>query len=74
MGKPDNEILDLSQRLDNINNIFEVSTKPLIIDLDTGGKIEHFAMNIKKLVRLGISAVIIEDKTGLKKILYLERK
>ena len=67
MGKPDNEILDLSQRLDNINNIFEVTTKPLIIDLDTGGKIEHFAMNIKKLVRLGISAVIIEDKTGLKK-------
>ena len=42
MGKPDNEILDLSQRLDNINNIFEVTTKPLIIDLDTGGKIEHF--------------------------------
>ncbi len=67
MGKPDNEILDLSQRLDNINNIFEVSTKPLIIDLDTGGKIEHFSMNIKKLERLGISAVIIEDKTGLKK-------
>ena len=69
MGKPDNEILDLSQRLQNIDNIFEVSTKPLIIDLDTGGKKEHLAMNIKRLERLGISAAIIEDKVGLKKFI-----
>lgn len=67
MGKPDIEALDISSRLANINNIFEVTTKPLIMDLDTGGKLEHFEINVRTIERLGISAVIIEDKTGLKK-------
>ena len=47
MGKPDNESLDFSQRLQNIDNIFEVTTKPLIMDGDTGGKVEHFDMKSK---------------------------
>lgn len=67
MGKPDIEALDLSSRLGNINNVFEVTTKPLIMDLDTGGRLEHFAINIRTIERLGASAIIIEDKTGLKK-------
>jgi phosphoenolpyruvate phosphomutase / 2-hydroxyethylphosphonate cytidylyltransferase len=67
MGKPDIEVLDISQRLDNINNIFEVTTKPLIMDIDTGGKIEHLKINVRTMERLGISAMIMEDKTGLKK-------
>lgn len=67
MGKPDIEALDISSRLVNINNIFEVTTKPLIMDLDTGGKLEHFELNVRTVERLGISAVIIEDKAGLKK-------
>ena len=67
MGKPDIEVVDISKRLENINNIFEVTSKPLIMDIDTGGKIEHLSINIKTIERLGISAVIIEDKTGLKK-------
>lgn len=67
MGKPDIEALDISSRLDNINNMFEVTNKPLIIDFDTGGQAEHFAFAVKSMERLGISAVIIEDKTGLKK-------
>jgi len=67
MGKPDIEALDITSRLDNINNIFEVTNKPLIMDFDTGGKPEHFAFAVKSMERLGISAVIIEDKTGLKK-------
>jgi phosphoenolpyruvate mutase len=67
MGKPDIEALDISSRLGNINNIFEVTTKPLIMDLDTGGKPEHFEINVRSSERLGISAVIIEDKAGLKK-------
>lgn len=67
MGKPDIEALDISSRLNNINNIFEVTTKPLIMDVDTGGKPEHFELNVKSIERLGISAVIMEDKTGLKK-------
>ena len=67
MGKPDIEALDISTRLMNINNIFEVTTKPLIMDADTGGKPEHFEINVRSMERLGISAVIIEDKTGLKK-------
>jgi len=67
MGKPDIEALDISKRLENINNIFDITTKPLIMDADTGGKIEHFNLNIRSMERLGISAVIIEDKKGLKK-------
>ena len=67
VGKPDIELLDIPSRLSNINNIFEVTTKPLIMDGDTGGKPEHFAFHVRSMERLGVSAVIIEDKTGLKK-------
>ena len=67
MGKPDSEYVDNSLRLSSINHIFDVTSKPLIFDGDTGGKLEHFDMKIKTIERAGISAVIIEDKTGLKK-------
>ena len=66
-GKPDIEAVDLTARLNTINEIFEVTTKPLIFDADTGGKIEHFEFTVRSLERVGVSAVIIEDKTGLKK-------
>lgn len=66
-GKPDIELVDLSQRLQTINEIMEVTTKPIILDGDTGGLIEHFVYNIKTLERIGVSAIIIEDKIGLKK-------
>ena len=66
-GKPDIEAVDLTSRLNVINEIFEVTTKPLIFDADTGGKVEHFELSVKSLERLGVSAVVIEDKTGLKK-------
>ncbi len=66
-GKPDIELVDLTSRLNTINEIMEVTTKPIILDGDTGGKIEHFAYNVKTLERMGVSAIIIEDKTGLKK-------
>lgn len=65
-GKPDNEVVDFSSRLKTIEEIFEVTTKPLIVDGDTGGKIEHFVYNVRTLERLGVSAIIIEDKKGLK--------
>ncbi len=67
MGKPDNEYVDNSLRLTGINHIFDVTSKPLIFDGDTGGKKEHFDMKIKTIERSGVSAIIIEDKTGLKK-------
>ena len=66
-GKPDIELLDLSTRLRTIDEIMDVTTKPIILDADTGGLIEHFVYNIRTLERIGVSAVIIEDKTGLKK-------
>ena len=69
-GKPDIETVDLTTRLQNINDTFEVTTKPLIFDADTGGIPEHFAFTVKRLERVGVSAVIIEDKTGLKKNIY----
>ena len=53
--------------ISNINSIFDVTTKPMIFDIDTGGKNEHFQINIKSIDRNGISAVIMEDKKGLKK-------
>ena len=66
-GKPDIEAVDLTSRLNVVNEIFEVTTKPMIFDGDTGGKTEHFAFLVRSLERTGVSAVIIEDKTGLKK-------
>jgi len=66
-GKPDIEAVDMTSRMVTINNIFEVTTKPLIFDGDTGGRPEHFAFTVKSLERLGVSAVIIEDKVGLKR-------
>jgi len=65
-GKPDTELVDLTSRINTINEIMEVTTKPIILDGDTGGKIEHFSHHVKTLERIGVSAVIIEDKTGLK--------
>lgn len=66
-GKPDIEAVDLTSRLTSLNDILEVTTKPIIYDGDTGGKPEHLAFTVKTLERLGVSAIIIEDKIGLKK-------
>jgi phosphoenolpyruvate phosphomutase len=66
-GKPDIEAVDLTTRLSTINDALECTTKPIVYDGDTGGKPEHFVFTVRTLERLGISAVIIEDKTGLKK-------
>ncbi len=66
-GKPDIELVDMSSRLRTIDDVMEVTTKPIIMDGDTGGLVEHFVYNVRTLERMGVSAVIIEDKTGLKK-------
>lgn len=66
-GKPDIELVDMSSRFRTIDDIMEVTTKPIILDGDTGGQAEHFAYNVRTLERMGVSAVIIEDKKGLKK-------
>ncbi|WP_419779869.1 phosphoenolpyruvate mutase [Maridesulfovibrio sp.] len=66
-GKPDIEAVDTTSRLQTINEIFEVTTKPMIYDGDTGGKPEHLAFTVRSLERLGVSAIVIEDKVGLKK-------
>ena len=65
-GKPDIEAVDLTTRLHGLNDALECTTKPVIYDGDTGGKIEHFVFTVRTLERLGVSAVIIEDKVGLK--------
>lgn len=66
-GKPDIELVDMTSRLRTIDDIMEVTTKPIIVDGDTGGLIEHFVYTVRTLERMGVSAIIIEDKTGLKK-------
>ena len=66
-GKPDIEAVDLTTRMQDLTNVLECTTKPIIYDGDTGGKLEHFVFTVRTLERNGISAVIIEDKVGLKK-------
>lgn len=66
-GKPDIEAVDLTTRMQDLTNILECTTKPIIYDGDTGGKTEHFVFTVRTLERNGISCVIIEDKVGLKK-------
>ena len=66
-GKPDIELVDTTSRFRTIEDVTEVTTKPIIFDGDTGGLTEHFVYTVRSLERLGVSAVIIEDKTGLKK-------
>lgn len=66
-GKPDIELVDMSSRVRTIDDVMDVTTKPIIMDGDTGGLVEHFVYNVRTLERMGVSAVIIEDKTGLKK-------
>ena len=66
-GKPDIEAVDISSRLATVNEIFEVTTKPLVFDGDTGGRLEHIPFTVRSLERLGVSAIVIEDKEGLKR-------
>ena len=66
-GKPDNQALDFSSRFNSIGDLFDVTTKPLIFDADNGGRLEHLSFTIRTLERLGVSAIMIEDKIGLKK-------
>jgi phosphoenolpyruvate phosphomutase len=66
-GKPDIELVDMTSRFRTIDDIMEVTTKPIIFDGDTGGLTEHFIYTVRSLERMGVSMVIIEDKTGLKK-------
>lgn len=66
-GKPDTSAVDVSSRMQTIDQILEVTTKPMIVDADNGGLTEHFAFNVKTLERFGVSAVIIEDKVGPKR-------
>jgi phosphoenolpyruvate phosphomutase / 2-hydroxyethylphosphonate cytidylyltransferase len=66
-GKPDIELIDVTSRIQTIDQILEVTTKPMVVDGDSGGLIEHFVFTVKTLERLGVSAVIIEDKIGPKR-------
>lgn len=66
-GKPDIELVDMTSRFRTIDDVMEVTTKPIIFDGDTGGMIEHFVYTVRSLERMGVSAIIIEDKIGLKK-------
>lgn len=66
-GKPDIELVDMTSRFRTVDDIMEVTTKPIIFDGDTGGLTEHFVYTVRTLERMGVSMIIIEDKTGLKK-------
>lgn len=66
-GKPDIELVDMSSRIKTIDEVMDVTTKPIILDGDTGGLIEHFVYNVRTLERMGVSAIVIEDKVGPKK-------
>ena len=72
-GKPDTELVDFTSRFNTIEEILEVTTKPIIVDGDTGGRIDHFKFRVKTLERLGVSAIIIEDKIGDKRNSLFEK-
>ncbi|MGN0369354.1 MAG: phosphoenolpyruvate mutase [Butyrivibrio sp.] len=73
-GRPDIELVDMSSRLHTIEEVMDVTSKPIILDGDTGGFVEHFVYYVRTLERIGVSAVIIEDKTGIKKNSLLDDK
>jgi phosphoenolpyruvate phosphomutase / 2-hydroxyethylphosphonate cytidylyltransferase len=73
-GKPDTEAVDVTSRLQTLNEILEVTTKPIVFDGDTGGKPEHFSFTVRTLERLGVSAIVIEDKIGLKRNSLLDEQ
>ena len=73
-GKPDDQSVDFSTRISGINEIIDVTTKPLIFDADNGGRVEHIHFTVKTLERLGVSAIIIEDKVGLKQNFFFPIK
>ena len=66
-GKPDNSSLDFSSRISSLNEMLDVTSKPLVFDADNGGQLEHLSFLVRSLERAGTSAIIIEDKIGLKK-------
>lgn len=66
-GKPDNQSVDYSTRISGLNEIMDVTTKPVIFDGDNGGRIEHIKFLVRSLERAGVSALVLEDKSGLKK-------
>ena len=66
-GKPDNSSVDFSSRISSLNEMMDVTSKPLIFDADNGGQIEHIQFLVRSLERSGVSAIIMEDKVGLKK-------
>ena len=66
-GKPDNQAVDYSSRISSLNDMLDVTSKPLIFDADNGGQFEHLSFLIRSLERNGVSAIIMEDKIGLKK-------
>jgi len=73
-GKPDTEAVDVTSRLQTLNEVLEVTTKPIVFDGDTGGKPEHFSFTVRTLERLGVSAIVIEDKIGLKRNSLLDEQ
>lgn len=73
-GRPDIQYVDITSISQTLSEIFEVSTKPIIVDVDNGGFIDHFKFTVKTLERLGVSAIIVEDKTGLKQNSLFEKQ
>ena len=66
-GKPDNQSVDLSTRINALNDILETTSKPIIFDADNGGSLDQLPFTIRNLERMGISAIVLEDKIGQKK-------
>jgi phosphoenolpyruvate phosphomutase len=65
-GKPDNQSVDYSQRINSLNDTIDTSMKPIIFDGDNGGRLEHLIYLVKNLEKIGVSALVLEDKKGLK--------
>ena len=73
-GKPDNQSVELSTRINALSDVLDLTTKPFIFDADNGGRIEHLPYTVNSMERQGVSAIVIEDKVGLKEIHFLKTK
>lgn len=71
-GLPDNELVPLKERVDLVEEIRRIATKPIIVDIDTGGDIDHLPYLIKWFSKAGATAVIMEDKKFPKQNSFIE--
>ena len=61
-GLPDNELVPLKERVALVEEVRKLTTKPIVVDVDTLGPIEHVPFYVRWFKEAGAYAIVIEDK------------